>query len=184
MAERAFKPRKNCKICQAVKSDKRLFKRIYASKYYHKGGEPLLAIATEEGLNYRALTTHCKKHQNLSEDALAAAQLNEIAKSESREIARKFVRAGDARQDMIDKLQHQLDQADMSELTAKDVIALLAKVTRDSDDVAAKAKDQNIDIMRMMGAVRSGEVSTSEVFEEFDPWKEQAIEGELVEPEL
>lgn len=180
----AFQPRKNCKICKAVKADKKLFKRIYGTKFYVDGGESLLQLANETSLQYRALLTHCKKHQNLTEDALAESQLEVIAKKEQNKAIAKLVRTADARQDVIDKLYAEMDGRDLSELSGKDVLDLLLKATKMADDVAAKRKDQDIDIMKMMGAIRSGEIiDTDEDQEAFDPWAD-AEEGEIVEPDV
>lgn len=176
----AFQPVKTCKVCKAVKADKKLFKRIYASKFYVKGGESLLQIANEAGLQYRALLAHCKKHQNITADKLAESQLEQIGQKTSQAAFRQLVRTGDARQEIIDKLSAELGSRDLTELTARDVVDLLLKGTKHADDVAAKKKDQDIDIMKQMGAIRSGEVAEEVIDKPFDPWAD-AEEGEIVD---
>lgn len=173
-----FQPAKACKVCQAVRADKKLFKRIYASKYYIKGGESLLSLSADTGLHYRALSTHVKKHQHMTDAALANSQLNEIAKATSRNAVAKIIRTGETRNDILSKLVNELEGRDLSELSAKDVLQLLLKGTKDSDDVKAKAKDYDLDIFKLVGGIRSGEVKSEVAFEEFDPWSELP-EGEL-----
>lgn len=177
----AIQFRKNCKICQAVKKDPKLTARIYKSKFYMgKGAESLAKISQGTGLRYEALLSHCKKHQAISSDALAEQQVQQIAKVEEKRLVLNAVRTTDARQDVIDKLMAELQVRDVNEMSARDVISLLLKATKDSDDVKAKEKDQELDIFKLMGSSRSGEVVEAEEYESFDPWDEADIEeGEV-----
>lgn len=185
MAGSGLKLKRGCKVCDKIKGNAKLVKRIYASNAYQKGGESLLKLAEDEDLRYDALRNHTKKHQALSADKLAEAQIKTIEKRVTDRAIQKMVRTGDARQDVVDKLHAMLDTINPDELSGRDVVALLLKATKDTDDVAAKAKDQDIDIMKMMGAVRSGEIIDAVDYELFDPFTVQveAIEGEIVNSE-
>lgn len=176
----AFQPHKQCKTCQRVKVDKILYKRIFASKFYKKGGEALKEIARDEGLHYLGLLNHVKKHQHLTDDKLLTSQLNEIAKAESRKAVRQVIKTSDTRAAVTQKLAQKMENADLDELSTKDLLQLLLKAIKDTDDVQAKAKDQDIDILKMMGGVRAGEVQdTAKHYDEFNPWDEPE-EAEVV----
>jgi hypothetical protein len=55
------------------------------------------------------------------------------------------------------------------QMTVKDLLTAL----RDSDNIEAKKKDQDIDILKMMMPYRSGEANIVEgEFEEFNPWEQ------------
>lgn len=182
-----LKLKRGCKVCDKLKGNPKLVKRIYASGFYQKGGESLLKLSEAEGMAYDSVRNHCKKHQALDADKLAEAQLKVIEKNVTDKAIRKMVRTGDARQDVVDKLSAALVGINIEEMSARDVVSLLLKATKDSDDVAAKAKDQDIDIMKMMGAVRSGEIIDAVEYELFDPFTaeveaiEAAVEGEIVD---
>lgn len=179
----ALKLKRGCKVCEKLKGNPKLTKRIYSSKFYLKGGESLLSISQDEELRYESLINHCKKHQALDEHKLAEAQLKSIEKKVTNDAIRKMVRTGDARQDVVDKLHAMLDNINPDELTGRDVVALLLKATKDSDDVTAKKRDQDVDILKMMGSVRSGEITAGNVEEAFDPWDDTATDMWIEQPD-
>lgn len=179
-----FKPHKNCNICKVIlKGDEKLARRIMSSKKWVLGGESLGAIAKDyEGkFSYQSLCAHAKKHQAPTEEDLIKSRVNRKQAEIVTQRFQKQVRSVDVRQDLMDRLAQKLESGDFDDsMTVKDLI----KVLKDTDDVAAKKKDQDLDILKMMLPYQSGEIetlnpSTMQRFEAFDPWAE-VIEGEVV----
>lgn len=177
---------KRCKVCAACKADPNLLKRLYDTKVYKKGGESLLEFARDTGLNYAGLGRHTKRHQFISSEDLDNHKLKVIHKQQSDMMVKQAITAGSARQSALDKLAVAIeDQGEIKvgdNIALKDVIALLLKATKDADDVQAKKKDQERDIVKMMMGVRSGSGSVDAEddlvidYDEFDA----PIEGEIV----
>ncbi len=172
---------KRCKWCQAVKADKKLLKRIYASAFYVENGESIKNIAATYvgGGIYPALLNHCKRHQGLTDDDLNTREVQRIAKSTSNAMIAQGVKTATARQGIIDNLSDVLTGDDYASLSPEDKIKLLLKAIKDTDDVDAKRKDQDIDVFRMMGGIRSGEIKpviegTVVADEPYDPWSAEA----------
>jgi hypothetical protein len=178
-----IKPKKNCKWCQHLKEHPNLVKRIYKSAHYVKGGEPLKNIARDQKMQYPALINHCKYHQGLTDDEMAAAKLERLARRTSNAIINRNIKTVDARQQAIDMMFQKLMSGDFDDkMTIKDFLTAL----KHADDTAAKRTDTAIDVMRMMHGVRSGEVSTPRTTppREFNPWDEEetpVVEGEVVD---
>jgi hypothetical protein len=163
-----LKFRSNCKTCIAVKADKFLLKRIYESRAYVRGGEDLTKIAESMGLGYQSLYKHTKHHQAVTSEDLSQRQLEAVDKAAKDNMVARVIRSADARQSIIQELYSVLDSDDFKGLPAEKKVTLLLKALKDSDDVSAKSKDQNIDILKMMSAGRSGNVIEGDVEIEYD----------------
>lgn len=166
-----WKPKKNCKVCQTIRQDEKLYSRIMESSQYMKGGESLTSISEEYAafFSYQSLFNHVKKHQALSGDQLVVRRVAQLQKKHDGEMYKKIVKAADAQQTLLEKLNDKLESGDFDDkMTVKDLIA----ITRDINNADAKKKDQAMDIMKMMAPHRSGEVIDM-TESEFDPWKEK-----------
>lgn len=163
-----LKFRSNCKTCIAVKADKYLLKRIYESRAYVQGGEHLTTIAEETGLNYQSLYKHTKHHQAVTSEDLSMRQLAAVDKAAKDIMVQQVIRTADARQSIIQELYTVLDSEDFKALPAEKKVTLLLKALKDSDDVSAKSKDQDIDVLKMMAGGRSGNGVESDVLIEYD----------------
>lgn len=166
-----WKPHKLCKVCNLIKEgDEKLFKRIMHCKQFENGGEPLTEIAREyEGkFTYQSLFLHCKKHQAPTADDLAGRRMQRVKEKVMVDQYKEAVTTRDKRNALVDKLYDKLESGDFDDqMTVKDLLTAL----RDADNVEAKKKDQDLDILKMMMPYRSGEADVIEgEFEEFDPW--------------
>jgi hypothetical protein len=162
----AFKPRKNCIACQAVRKYPPLMERLFKSRAFGNHGrdvESLMAISRDTGIQYGSLVTHCKHHQWPDETDLTKRELERIAKAHSKQLIQKSLTTKETRQSVIDRLAAVLEDDDFKSLMPKDKVALILKATKDTDDVAAKAKDQSLDWMKAMQGARSGEFIDGEV---------------------
>lgn len=185
-----MKFRKNCKICIAVIANPSLVNRFYESKYFGNKGrstESLFQIAQRTGLNYAGLINHLKNHQAPTEEDLSKAQISRMVKDNTQQHIQKALTTRDKRAALIDKMFAKLESGEFDEkMTVKDLITTL----KHADDVDAKAKDQGIDILRMMQGSRSTPtLDAATPYEQFDPWSgdsenrhpdEEATEGTLV----
>jgi hypothetical protein len=164
----AFKPRKNCLACQAVRKHPPLMERLFKSRAFGNHGrdvESVLAISRDTGIPYGSLVSHCKFHQYPDETDIGRRDLERLAKAESRQLIQKSLTTKETRQQIIDRLAAVLEDDDFKSLLPKDKVALILKATKDTDDVAAKAKDQSLDWMKAMQGARSGEYLEGEVIE-------------------
>lgn len=175
-----WKPERRCNVCKKCMTDEKLFRRIMESKQFVKGGETLQAIWEDykDDFLYLSLYRHAKMHQAPTAGDLAVRRATKLKQEAQVRHFEEAVSTGQARQAAINRLFEKLQNGDFDEdMSVKDLLTAL----RDSDNAAAKAKDQEIDILKMMMPHRSGEVvETGEVidgeYEEFDPWeKEPAV---------
>lgn len=168
-----WKPRKNCKVCQTIKADEKLYVRIMESSQYLRGGESLtdIAEAYKDSFSYQGLYNHCKKHQAPNADQLSVRRMAQLQKENDKELYKRAVKTSAARQELIDQMYSKLENGDFDDkMTLKDFLTAL----RDADNAEAKKKDQDIDIMKMMMPSRSGDAVREVIEEEFDPWNEQS----------
>lgn len=154
-----FSFRSNCNTCKAIKQDKTLLQRIYNSHEYTKGGEYLTVISADTGIGYQSLFKHVKRHQSLSEEDLTQRQLSSINKLSKDRLVKQVILTADARQSLIQELYSVLESDDFKNLSPDKKVSLLLKALKDSDDVSAKSKDQNIDIVKMMQGARSSDMN-------------------------
>lgn len=138
-------------------------------------------ISQETGLHYNALGRHTKKHQGISNYELTVAKRKILARKEANAIVKQRIGTADARQDVLDQLTALVaDHGEIKigqDITLKDAMALILKSAKDADDVAAKKKDQELDVFKLMTSARSGATPPGNEDEPFDPW----VEGQLVE---
>ena len=174
--------RKNCKWCQAVRKDRNLLKRIYRSRKYTGKGETLLQISEAVGLPYHSLPNHCKHHQGLTDDDLSAAATERIAKQSAKQLIETNTPTNNLRQSIANQIAITLTSDDFNALEPEAKIKWLLRATKDMDDVKAKTKDQDMDWLKTMNAIRSGsvkpviegEVTAVATHEAFNPWSEEA----------
>lgn len=180
-----FRPNDKCTVCRVIREENEdhLKSPLYkACNLYHTRGITLTALANNyPELKYAALRNHTLKHQNPS-----TQQLKKNFKVEQRKSQLEYARANEMtqrhhtsdRDEMVQKAMEALRQGDMK-LSA----SVLAKLLKDEADIEAKAKDQNIDILRIMTQSRSGETKglVNPQLKPFDPWKQDAIETEASE---
>lgn len=170
-----FVPKKNCKICRTIidtETGDELYKRIALSKAFTRDGEPLTAIWRDfpSSFSYLALQNHTKKHQAPTDAMLKSNRLGKFAEDQQLKELKEAVNTLKARDDIIRKI---LEKADDPEFLEKANIRDLLKALKDQDDVKAKQKDQDLDILKMMAGPRSGEFvqQIQQKQEDFDPWK-------------
>jgi hypothetical protein len=178
-----IKIEKKCSICKATQKDAKLAKRLFATKFYVKGGESLLNVSRETGLSYRGLINHCSYHQMLDATQLAAAKIKRMAKEQTAEVLRKQVRTMDLRQELLDMGYEKLMAGEFDE--QMDLKTLLT-AAKDQDFRELKMGDQGIDFMKLMAGMRSGELmsgaplieASEESAGDFDPWSEEPADAE------
>jgi len=150
---------KTCKVCKTIKAqgtDGKLARRIYNSKQFIRGGEPLQAIADSYvgDFTYQSLFNHVKVHQNLNEEELTERKLDKI----DRQVAAKQRRHyREAHQAIIDKGLEQLESGEMK-VTATHLIQAANKTA----DIELKKADQNLSFMGMIAAFASKEITRTD----------------------
>jgi hypothetical protein len=160
-------------VCNVIKAgDEDLFKRITHSKQFEKGGEPLTDIARDyQGkFTYQSLFLHCKKHQAPTAEELIGRRMQRYKEVAMVQQYQRAITTREKRAALIDRLYEKLENGEFDDqMTVKDLLTAL----RDSDNIEAKKKDQDIDILKMMMPYRSGEANIVEgEFEEFNPWEQ------------
>ena len=148
-----LKPDKRCKVCQTLKTDKKLMERIYNSKAFIPGGESLRALSRDyvAQFEYQSLYNHAKTHQGLSEEDLD----NKLMMREAREIEvaqlRKIVRHQEMRDELLGLGMDGI-RDDKIKLNSNNVIQLL----KQKADIESKSKDRELDVAKMIQAFASG----------------------------
>lgn len=168
-----------CRICKTIRAEEAagkvlskgalsktpLITRIYQSKAYTKGGEPLTKIAKDytERFSYKGLFLHSKTHQAPTEEDLVEARLKRIHKRTMDDKVAQLIKHADVRQTIMDKGMQQLETGEMK-LTSN---VLLGAANKEAD-IEAKQKDQAIEVMKMIQAFQSGEVQYIKPGEELE----------------
>lgn len=154
--------KKNCKVCQLVKKDQKLLKRIYDSSYYIPHSKDSLSAIHRDCLqldpkcfSYMSLTNHVKKHQHLNASDYEKKMLqNKVKGVESAIIEARF-EAQNAQDAVINRGMELLEKGEM-----KIGADHLLRAARDKQDAQAKQKDQQLALAEMIAFFASGEGNT------------------------
>lgn len=150
-----LKFKKNCKICNLVREDRKLLKRIYECGYYVPGSsDSLLAISRDNvgRFSYQGLKNHAKQHQFIDSEAYTNAMLQKQDEKAQKVAIRKAVKAADAVQTVINRGNERLENGEIDVETADLLRASQIKINQE-----AKEKDQQLAILDMMAHFISGE---------------------------
>lgn len=155
---------KACKVCQAVKSNKQLLKRIYDSSYFvPHSRDSLFAISNTYNLSYQALKNHVKKHQFIDSQDYTEKMLQKADKDAEKGAVRKAVKAVDAVQSIVERGMERLENGEITVDTNQLIRASQVKMTHE-----AKQKDQELATIEMVAHFLSGESAGDRVFIEND----------------
>lgn len=151
-----LKLEKRCKVCQLIHEgeDAVLLKRIYRSRVYRTGGEPLQAIHADYvgKFTYSSLTVHTKLHQAITDKDLKKETLDKLNKNEANKAIKAVIKHGDVRNLIMEKGYKGIKSGKIK-LKAADVRA----AAKDQADFEIKSKDQGLQVMDMMMRFMSGE---------------------------
>lgn len=160
-----LKYKKNCKVCNFVKVDKKLLEQIYNSSFYVPGSDiSLQAIwrTHDKHFSYQGLRNHAKNHQFIDSQAYSDKLLEKADEKAQEKAVRKAVKAVDAVQSVIDRGMERLNNEEIDVDTNQLLRASATKIQQES-----KEKDQQLAIMDMMAHFASGEsVGNDRVFKE------------------
>lgn len=155
-----LKPHHSCKVCNEVKKDKKLLNQLFETTAYLPNSKTTLLSLYKSGyqdrFSYRALLTHTKKHQFLSQEDFDNKQLQKIVNKSHQEIARRKIESVDVFDTVIDLGMEQLQAGEMR-LDSKDLLSA-AKMKK---EFALKEKDQELSMAAMMWHFASGENNES-----------------------
>lgn len=151
-----LKIEKRCRVCKTIhEGDATLLKRIYASAFYKTGGEPLRQIHDDytERFTYASLRNHVRLHQGVSERDLKRSALNKLHQTTSNRAVAQVINHNEVRK-LVMEQGYKGIKSGRIRLKASDVV----KAAKDQADFEFKAKDQALEVMRMMEKFQSGEI--------------------------
>ena len=152
--------KKNCKVCNIVKIDKKLLNRLYETSFYVPGSKDSLqrvARDHEGHFTYAGLLNHAKKHQFIDSNAYSDAMLKQADEKAQQVAIRKNVKAVDAVQTIIDRGMERLENEEIDVNTDQLLRAGQIKIAAE-----AKEKDQQLAMAEMMAHFMSGEAVANE----------------------
>lgn len=153
---------KKCKICAAVKVNKKLLQRIYDSSWFvPHSKDNLTDIAKDYNFRYKGLTNHVKKHQFIDSQDYTEKMLMQADKRAEKSAVQKAVKAVDAIQTIIDKGMERLENEEITVDTNQLIRASQVKIGAD-----AKAKDQELATIEMVAHFLSGANASDRVYQE------------------
>lgn len=148
-----------CQVCDRIKTDKKLTKRIWDSKKYNrhdKGAEPLTVIAEYYKFSYKSLENHCKKHQYMDPERMTDKELKRISqRSEQKAIIQEKKDLSDAEtvwDEVILAAREGIASGDIK-LNANHLL----KAAKDKTDYNIKKTGQKMQMMEMIAHFASGE---------------------------
>ncbi len=151
--------RKNCKICNAVKTNSKLLKRIYDSSYFIPHSKDTLRQIHEDCkrenpdcFSYVALLNHVKKHQHLNAEDYNMKMLKLKAKQAENKITADRFQAQAAQDAVINAAMQKLENGELKITTDH-----LLRAAKDKQDALAKVRDQQIQVADMIAFYTSGE---------------------------
>lgn len=164
--------KKNCKVCQIIKTDKKLLKRIFNSRFYVPGSEDGLLKITEDYkqetikkggtvndyFSVGALQNHCKKHQFIDRKHFDRAMERQINHKLEKQAGRKIIKAQDAVQTVIDRGMERLENGEI-DVHTKDLLRA-SQIKIASED---KQKDRELAMLEMVAHYLSGESDLSKI---------------------
>ena len=150
---------KKCNVCQAIKTNKPLMRRIYECSYFVPySKDTMLDIARDYAgaklFTYDNLKNHVKKHQFIDSQDYTDKMLAHEDKKQEKLAVRKAVKAVDAVQTIIEKGMERLDSGEITVDTNQLIRASQVKLTHES-----KQKDQELATIEMVAHFLSGENS-------------------------
>ena len=151
--------RKNCKVCNAVKSNPKLLKRLYDCSYYiPHSKDTLRAICTDckkedpNSFSYVALLNHVKKHQHLNVHDYDQKMMKLKAQKAEMSIISDRFEAQNVQDAVINKAMEKLENGEMK-LNASHLL----RAAKDKQDAQAKKRDQQLQLAEMVAFFTSGE---------------------------
>jgi hypothetical protein len=169
-----LKLKKTCKVCQAVKQNKRLLNEIYNTKFYLKTrGTTLTEVSNKYPhlFTYDSLKNHVKKHQFIDEEDFTNRHLNQLAKQAQSKMLRQSIESKEVFNEIIGMGMEQL-QAGNLQVKTKDLLSA-AKYKKEFE---LKEKDQEIAMIDMVMHFASGENNNIES----SKYDRRIIEGKTV----
>jgi hypothetical protein len=157
-----LKPNKQCLVCQLVQADKKLERRINLSKQFVPGGEAIQEIwrdYADQVKNPRSFYVHAKSHQAPNKIELEKRASAHATKNEYREIVTE------SQATEVSVVRHysedlqELKQIGMEAVRsgdAKMTASVLAKLIDLEAKIEDKAKDRNLEMMKMFAYFASG----------------------------
>lgn len=129
-------------------------KRIYGSRVYIRGGEPLQTIWEDyaDKFSLQSLRNHTKKHQFIDGKDFNKRHLENIAKKAEQNIIKKQIESKDVWDRVIEEGMLRLETGEISMKTAD-----LLKAAKDKSDYDFKKKDQEMAMAEMIYFFASGE---------------------------
>lgn len=151
-----LKPDKRCKVCQTIKSDKKLLERIANSKAYIKGGESLRAISRDylDVFEYQSLYNHTKTHQGLSDEDLEDRLIQREARKIELAQVREAVQHKEIRDELLNIGMDGVREGEIK-LNGNNVVQLL----KQKADIEAKERDQELEMAKMIQDFASGAIT-------------------------
>lgn len=149
-----------CTVCNAIKADPALGRRLSISKAYVASGESLLSILRDRpDITKKSIYNHVKKHQAPSKAKLEKkvkqfeskeAYKEIVAETEGRSVA-VYTNHNDARRTLLERGLEALDSGDMK-LTG----SVMAQLLKQESDIEEKSKDRSLELMKMFNYFASG----------------------------
>lgn len=167
-----LKPHPTCNVCKAIVDNSKLRDRIFASKAYLPHSDLSLQKVHEEFsdlFSYRALLTHTKKHQFMSQEDFNKRSLERIVKDTHNQIIKKRLESADVFDEVMNQGMEQLQDGSMK-IKATDLIS----AARYKKEFQLKEKDQELQMAEMMWHFASGENKESRSYDR------RIIEGQAV----
>lgn len=144
-----------CKVCQAVKDNKKLLDRIYDAAYNPSTKDSLYKVSSQHPeFSYPSLLNHTKKHQFLTESQADQKKVQSMAEKSETAILQKVIGHTDVRQQIMQKGMEKLEAGEM-QLNA----GHLLKAAKDQKDYEEKAADRQVAIMDMIFHYTSNEAN-------------------------
>lgn len=168
-----IKYHKLCKVCAAIKDDKRLVQDIFNTKFYLKTTGLSLQKLQEQHtdkFSYPTLLNHVKKHQFMSEVDYTKRHLNTISKQAEQSIIRRAIESKEVFDEVIGKSMEKLQAGEM-ELNANHLL----RAAELKKNFQLKEQDQQLAMMEMVYHFTSGENTESRAYDR------RIVEGQAVE---
>lgn len=132
---------------------------LYQTDKYMPGGPSLLSYAEKYGMAYHALLNHTKKHQTIHQEEYKTRELQVVDST-----------PGAARQKVIELMAQKVLQYEVekeggikvgsvrsgADISVKDALALILTAAKHTDDVNAKGKPNDSELLKAMLGARSG----------------------------
>jgi len=151
--------KKNCKVCNLIKTDKKLLKRIYDSAYYIPHSKDTLAQIHRDCkqidptcFTYLGLLNHCKKHQAINAADYERKMIQQKALGVEQKLIEDRFAPVNAQDAVINEAMKKLDKGELKVTTDH-----LLRAARDKQDFIAKKADQQLQLAEMIAFYTSGE---------------------------